>query len=59
MIKGFTVELNVYTYQGEWDQSFDYFTRAWGEVVLPRLKYRFEEGPIDWEVPPLLGKRDQ
>lgn len=44
---------------GEWDQAFDYFTRAWGEVVLPRLKYRFEEGPIDWEDPPALGKRDQ
>jgi len=44
---------------GEWDQSFDYFTRAWGEVVLPRLKHRFEEGPIDWEDPPSLDKRDQ
>lgn len=44
---------------GEWDQAFDYFTRAWGETVLPRLKYRFEQGPIDWEDPPALGKRDQ
>jgi uncharacterized protein YndB with AHSA1/START domain len=42
---------------GEWDQAFDYFTRAWGEIVLPRLKYRFEEGPIDWKNPPALGKR--
>ena len=44
---------------GEWDQAFDYFTRAWGEIVLPRLKYRFEQGPIDWEHPPALGKREQ
>ena len=39
----------------EWDQAHDYFTRAWGEIVLPRLKYRFEEGPINWEDPPALG----
>lgn len=44
---------------GEWDQAFDYFTRAWGEIVLPRLKYRFEEGPIDWENPPMLSKRSR
>jgi len=36
---------------GEWDQAFDYFTKAWGEVVLPRLKYRFEKGPVDWDNP--------
>jgi len=42
---------------GEWDQAFDYFTRAWGEIVLPRLKYRFEEGPIDWDDPPKTGRR--
>jgi uncharacterized protein YndB with AHSA1/START domain len=44
---------------GQWDQAFDYFTRAWGEIVLPRLKYRFEKGPIQWENPPALGKREQ
>jgi uncharacterized protein YndB with AHSA1/START domain len=32
----------------EWDQAFAYFSRAWSEVVLPRLKYRFEVGPVDW-----------
>ena len=37
---------------GEWDEAFDYFSSAWGDVVLPRLKYRFEHGPIDWENPP-------
>lgn len=41
----------------EWDKAFDYFITAWGEVVLPRLKYRFEEGPIDWDDPPAVGKR--
>jgi len=44
---------------GEWDQAFDYFTRDWGEIVLPRLKYRFEDGPIDWENPPALGRREK
>ena len=37
---------------GEWDAAFRYFTRAWGEVVLPRLKYRFEHGPVNWNNPP-------
>lgn len=41
---------------GQWDQALDYFTRAWGEVVLPRLQYRFEHGPVDWEDPPALGR---
>jgi uncharacterized protein YndB with AHSA1/START domain len=39
---------------GEWDKAFDYFTAAWLRVVLPRLKYRFAQGPIDWENPPNL-----
>ena len=43
---------------GHWDQAFDYFIRTWGEVVLPRLQYRFEEGPVDWENPPSLGRRE-
>ncbi len=33
----------------EWQEAFDYFSYAWGSIVLPRLKYRFENGPIDWE----------
>jgi uncharacterized protein YndB with AHSA1/START domain len=32
----------------EWDQVYDYFRKAWGEVVLPRLQHRFKHGPIDW-----------
>lgn len=26
---------------GKWDEAFDYFKRAWLEVVLPRLVRRF------------------
>ena len=40
---------------GEWDQAYDYFQRAWKRVVLPRLRYRFEVGPVDWEHPPDFG----
>jgi uncharacterized protein YndB with AHSA1/START domain len=36
---------------GEWDAAFEYFGRAWADVVLPRLKRRFERGPIDWSHP--------
>jgi len=42
----------------QWDQAFDYFVSAWGEVVLPRLKYRFEVGPLNWDDPPVLGNRE-
>jgi uncharacterized protein YndB with AHSA1/START domain len=38
----------------EWDRAYDYFDHAWNAVVLPRLKYRFEHGPIDWSAPPKL-----
>ncbi|MCX6072317.1 MAG: SRPBCC domain-containing protein [Chloroflexi bacterium] len=34
---------------GEWDEAFKYFERAWNRVVLPRLRHRFEHGPIDWD----------
>jgi uncharacterized protein YndB with AHSA1/START domain len=37
---------------GEWDQAFAYFDAAWKRVVLPRLVYRFEHGPVDWNDPP-------
>ena len=36
---------------GEWDDAYEYFKRAWGEVVLPRLQYRFLKGPVEWEEP--------
>lgn len=35
----------------EWDRAFTYFSRAWNEIVLPRLKRRFAAGPIDWKNP--------
>ena len=31
----------------DWDETFDYFERAW-DVVLSRLKGRFDDGPFDW-----------
>ena len=42
---------------GQWEQAFDYFQRAWKQVVLPRLRYRFDVGPVDWEEPPRLVSR--
>jgi len=38
----------------EWNKAFQYFERAWNDIVLPRLKYRFEHGPIDWDNPPAI-----
>ena len=35
----------------EWDQAFAYFSKAWQDIVLPRLKQRFESGPFDWTKP--------
>ena len=32
---------------GQWDQTYAYFDRAWGNV-LANLKKRFETGPQDW-----------
>ncbi len=40
----------------EWDQAFDYFTIAWKKVVLPRLKHRLDQGPIDWNDLPQLDE---
>ena len=34
----------------QWDQAYDYFMRAW-TIVLERLKYRFAQGPVDWNDP--------
>lgn len=30
-----------------WEAAVDYFSSAWNEVVLPRLRWRFEHGPVD------------
>ena len=32
---------------GQWDKTYAYFDRAWGNV-LANLKKSFESGPIDW-----------
>ncbi|HEY8048143.1 MAG TPA: SRPBCC domain-containing protein [Ramlibacter sp.] len=32
---------------GEWDQAFDYFSKAWPNV-LASLQQRFTTGPVDW-----------
>lgn len=37
---------------GEWDAALAYFERAWHDIVLPRLRYRFSVAPVDWEHPP-------
>lgn len=42
----------------EWDQAFAYFNRAWQEIVLPRLHYRFATGPVDWNHPPAANNRN-
>ena len=36
----------------DWDKAYEYFDHAWGGVVLPRLKQRFEKGPLDWSAAP-------
>ena len=33
----------------DWDLAFDYFMKAWAEIVLPRLGRRFDDGPVDWK----------
>jgi uncharacterized protein YndB with AHSA1/START domain len=35
----------------EWDKSYDFFTKAWDQV-LGWLRIRFAKGPIDWSNPP-------
>jgi uncharacterized protein YndB with AHSA1/START domain len=42
----------------EWDRAFEYFEKAWNDVVLPRLKYRFSVGPVDWGNPPEVMKEE-
>lgn len=36
----------------KWDEAFEYFSRAWKDAVLPRLRHRFTVGPVDWKNPP-------
>ncbi len=39
---------------GQWDEAFDYFERAWNDTIMPRLRWRFLHGPVDWSQPPTL-----
>ena len=41
----------------EWDRAYAYFSSAWQGVVLPRLRYSFEVGPIDWNNPPKFEQK--
>lgn len=38
----------------EWNNVYEYFSYAWSKIVLPRLQYRFDHGPIDWNNPPQM-----
>lgn len=40
----------------EWELARRYFQRAWKKVVLRRLKYRFLQGPVDWNNLPDLTR---
>jgi len=33
----------------EWDKAYEYFDKAWKNVVLKRLQDRFDNGPIKWK----------
>jgi len=33
---------------GEWDKAYDYFAKAWPNV-LKNLQKRFDTGPVDWK----------
>ena len=39
---------------GDWDKAYEYFARAWGKIVLPRLVYAVEVGPFPWKEDPGL-----
>lgn len=32
----------------DWDGVYNYFTKAWSEMVLPNLKYSLEVAAVDW-----------
>ncbi len=45
-----------YGFSAEWEKAVAYFKEAWGNSVLPRLKYSLEKGPIDWDNRPDLSE---
>lgn len=40
----------------DWQKAYNYFVSAWGKVVLARLQYRFDVGPVNWNNLPDLSK---
>jgi len=40
----------------DWQKGFDYFVDAWGNVVLARLRYRFDVGPVNWDNMPDISR---
>ena len=34
------------------DYVFEYFDHVWNKTVLPRLIFRFDHGPVNWQNPP-------
>jgi len=48
--KGTRIELHHtgFGHSKDWYKSYDYFTRAWGAIVLPKLAYAIEIGPYPW-----------
>ncbi len=37
-------------------KGYDYFLKAWGDVVLARLQYRFDVAPVNWNKMPDLSQ---
>ncbi|KUE80596.1 hypothetical protein ATO46_15945 [Aeromonas schubertii] len=36
----------------EWNQGFEFFQDEWFNLFLPRLRWYFLNGPVDWRDPP-------
>jgi len=39
---------SVWGHGPDWDEVYAYFDGAW-DIVLKRLDYRFDQGPVDWD----------
>ena len=50
-IRGYRLTLTNggYGNGADWDRARQYFEKAWGDIVLPRLEDSLREGPIDWD----------
>lgn len=36
----------------QWNEGFEYFRDEWLNLFLPRLRWRFLNGPVNWQQPP-------